>query len=209
MIYLYIKTHKITGLKYLGKTIKDPFKYKGSGTRWVSHLNKHGNNVTTEIIGTFANNEDLKNFSIPLSEKLDIINSDKWANLKLESGDGGDTSKYIDYSKLNRGKGQTYEIRYGTKKAQELKQLRSKKLSDVRRGKTYEQIHGIEEAKILKKKRSEVRKKHNLGRIHTDSTKEKIRQQAIGRIQSRCSCTICKEEISINNLTNHYKRHPL
>jgi len=48
--YLYIKTHNITGLKYLGYTKrKDPYKYKGSGDYWTKHINKHGYDVTTEI----------------------------------------------------------------------------------------------------------------------------------------------------------------
>jgi hypothetical protein len=207
MIYLYIKTHNITGLKYLGKTIKDPFKYKGSGTRWISHLKKHGNNVTTEIVGIFSNNEELKSFSIPLSEKLDIVNSNNWANLKLESGDGGDTSKYINYSKLNRGKGKTYEERYGFEKAQELKQLRSIKLSETRKNKTYEEIYGNIAGKQMREYRSKQQSKLNEGRIHSNSTKEKIRQRATGRNQRRCSCILCQEEISINNITNHYKCH--
>ena len=42
MIYLYVKTHNKTGLKYLGKTEQDPFVYLGSGKRWLNHLNKHG-----------------------------------------------------------------------------------------------------------------------------------------------------------------------
>lgn len=28
-IYLYVKTHRKTGLKYFGKTVKDPLTYKG------------------------------------------------------------------------------------------------------------------------------------------------------------------------------------
>ena len=43
MYYLYVKTHKVTGLKYLGQTSKDPFKYNGSGTRWTNHIKKYGN----------------------------------------------------------------------------------------------------------------------------------------------------------------------
>ena len=42
---LYVKTHNKTGLKYLGRTTQDPYKYKGSGTYWRSHLKKHGNRV--------------------------------------------------------------------------------------------------------------------------------------------------------------------
>lgn len=41
MIYLYVKTHNITGLKYLGKTNnKDPHSYKGSGKYWILHCKK-------------------------------------------------------------------------------------------------------------------------------------------------------------------------
>jgi hypothetical protein len=208
MIYLYIKTHNVTGLKYLGKTTRDPYKYKGSGKRWTNHINKHGNDVTTEIIGSFNTNEELKQFSEKLSEELDVVNSNDWANLMPETGAGGNTSKYIDYTSINHGKGQTYEERYGIEKALELKQLRSKKLSETRKGKTYKQIHGDERAEILRKKRSEDRSKYNTGRTHSRSTREKISQRAVGRIQTRCSCIICHTEISINNISSHYKVHP-
>jgi hypothetical protein len=209
MIYLYIKTHNITGLKYLGKTIQDPYTYNGSGVRWVKHLKKHGNDVTTEIIGQFATIEELTEISIPLSQKLNIVESKQWANLRPESGDGGDTSQYIDYSKLNRGKGQSYEQRYGIDKANELKQLRSKKLSETRKGKTYEEIYGEEGGKKMRELRSIQQSKLSKGRTLSDSAKNKLRQSAIGRIQLRCSCILCGLEISINNITNHYRqRHP-
>lgn len=58
IISLYIKTHNITGLKYFGKTIKNPLKYKGSGKYWKRHLAIHGNDVTTEVVATFDNEED-------------------------------------------------------------------------------------------------------------------------------------------------------
>jgi len=208
MIYLYIKTHNKTGLKYLGKTVRDPYKYKGSGKRWTNHIKKHGNDVTTEVVGIFNTNEELKQFSVILSEELNIVDSDKWANLMPETGTGGDTSKYINYANINHGKGQTYEERYGVEKALELRQMRSKKLSETRKGKTYKQIHGAEQAEILRKKRSEDRSKYNTGRTHSSSTREKISQRAIGRIQLRCSCIICHTEISINNISSHYKVHP-
>ena len=40
--WLYIKEHNVTGLKYFGKTTRDPLKYKGSGTHWTRHISKHG-----------------------------------------------------------------------------------------------------------------------------------------------------------------------
>jgi hypothetical protein len=93
MVYLYIKTHNKTGLKYLGKTTQDPFKYKGSGLVWTRHIKKYGYDVTTEVISTFNHNQELAEFATMLSETLDIVNSKEWANLRIESGDGGDTSK--------------------------------------------------------------------------------------------------------------------
>lgn len=88
--YLYIKTHNITGLKYFGKTTaKDPYKYKGSGTRWRRHLNKHGNDVSTEIIGYYTIKEECLDAAINFSKENDIVESDDWANLKEERLDGG------------------------------------------------------------------------------------------------------------------------
>lgn len=61
-IYLYKKTHKDTGLKYLGKTIaKDPYSYLGSGVYWTRHLESHGNNVETEILRECSIEEKLGN----------------------------------------------------------------------------------------------------------------------------------------------------
>jgi hypothetical protein len=93
-IYLYKKTHNITGLQYLGKTERDPFKYKGSGEKWVPHIKKHGYDVTTEILKECKNNEELKYWGLYYSDLWDVVNArDKngkktWANLKPESGDG-------------------------------------------------------------------------------------------------------------------------
>lgn len=90
-IYLYLKTHK-TGLKYLGKTIQDPFVYKGSGKRWVRFITKYGNDVNTEILFESFSKEEIKEKGIYYSMLWDVVNNPQFANLKLESGDGGDTS---------------------------------------------------------------------------------------------------------------------
>lgn len=94
--YLYVKTHNITGLKYLGKTIQNPHKYRGSGKKWKSHIHKHGYNVTTEILKECDSNEEVKKWGVYYSELWNIVeardeNGNKiWANLKPEEGDGGD-----------------------------------------------------------------------------------------------------------------------
>lgn len=94
MIYLYVKTHNKTGLKYLGKTIReDPYTYRGSGKRWTAHLDKHGNDVRTEILLETNDNNELIQQGIYYSEKFNVVESKDWANLKIEQGDGGDTSQ--------------------------------------------------------------------------------------------------------------------
>ena len=88
-IYLYKKTHNKTGLQYLGKTIKDPHKYKGSGTRWVNHVNKHGHDVTTEILRECSTDAEVKEWGLYYSNLWEVVDNSDWANLKPESGDGG------------------------------------------------------------------------------------------------------------------------
>jgi len=65
--YLYVKTHNGTGLKYFGKTVKDPHKYFGSGKYWVRHLEKYGRDVTTEILGFFTNAEECRAAALKFS----------------------------------------------------------------------------------------------------------------------------------------------
>lgn len=92
-IYLYVKTHNKTGLKYLGKTISsNPHKYKGSGTYWLSHIRKHGNDVSTEIIKECLTIDEIFTWGIYYSNLWNIVESNTWANLKPESGDGGSVS---------------------------------------------------------------------------------------------------------------------
>lgn len=90
--YLYIKTHNITGLKYFGKTTKDPQKYDGSGIKWLNHLNVHGKDVKTDILGYYTDKEECLRIALEFSHKNNIVESSNWANLRVESLDGGDTS---------------------------------------------------------------------------------------------------------------------
>lgn len=92
--YLYIKTHNTTGLKYFGKTTKDPHKYRGSGKHWLSHLKMHGNNITTEIIGYFTVEEECRRVAESFSREHNIVDSKEWANMIIENGlDGGNTNR--------------------------------------------------------------------------------------------------------------------
>lgn len=84
--YLYIKKHNITGLKYFGKTIRDPLKYKGSGRYWLAHLKQYGNHVTTEWYQLFDDEKILSEYAIKFSKDHNIVESMEWANLVIENG---------------------------------------------------------------------------------------------------------------------------
>ena len=113
--FLLLKTHNVTGLKYLCYTTKtDPFGYNGSGKRWRLHLKKHGTDLHTEILGEFDNEEQLKELGRYYSELWDIVKSEEFANLRIEEGDGGDTSQFINYKKMKsmpRGKWKRPDLR--------------------------------------------------------------------------------------------------
>lgn len=86
MIHLYIKTHLDTGLKYFGKTHKNPQNYKGSGKYWKRHLKIHGDNVKTEILGTYSDENECQRDALKFSIENNIVCSNEWANLILENG---------------------------------------------------------------------------------------------------------------------------
>jgi hypothetical protein len=97
--YLYIKTHNITGLKYFGKTTNDPYNYRGSGIYWMAHLKKHGNNVSTEVLGYYTNKDECSKIALDFSIDNNIVkavnenNTKIWANQIIENGtDGGATT---------------------------------------------------------------------------------------------------------------------
>jgi hypothetical protein len=91
---LMVKTHGVTGLKYLCYTRKSGVKYDeyvGSGVLWKRHIKTHGKNVTTELIFESNDLAEFKRIAIARSIEYDVVNSESWANLKLEEGDGGNT----------------------------------------------------------------------------------------------------------------------
>jgi len=103
-IYLYKKTHNITGLQYLGKTSrKNPHRYKGSGIIWSRHINKYGYDVTTEILKECQTNDEIKYWGQYYSILWNIVEDAAWANLKPEEGDGGARKGQVAWNKGLRG----------------------------------------------------------------------------------------------------------
>lgn len=88
-ISLYIKRHTDTGLKYLGVTTKDPYTYLGSGLYWTAHLEKHGNQMMTCVLGEFDDIEECSQVALQFSAEHDVVNSAEWANLKPENAKQG------------------------------------------------------------------------------------------------------------------------
>jgi hypothetical protein len=88
--YLYIKQHKITGLKYFGMTAtKDPYIYRGSGKYWQRHLKVYGKDISTINVWEFDTIELCEQFALDFSQKNNIVESTDWANLRPENGRDG------------------------------------------------------------------------------------------------------------------------
>ena len=117
MIHLYLKTHRDTGLKYLGKTIKDPHTYEGSGVRWRNHLKKHGNNVVTEILLSSQELEDIREAGLKYSKEWDIVNNPEFANMMEENGQGGENSGSFKKGQAAHNKGKKSPEQSARKKA--------------------------------------------------------------------------------------------
>jgi len=180
---LFIATHTTTGLKYLAKTTRYHSeeilqeKYHGSGVYWKRHLNKHGDNVNIEIIGTFETSE-IKKYAIAISFAYDVANSNEWANLMPENGlDGGCSgTKHSNETKIKIGMKSKNRVPWNKgKKIQghRCSEETKKKISVANQGQVpwHKGKTGVYSAETKKK----MAKVHR-GRIRTESTKQKIKE---------------------------------
>lgn len=94
-IYLLVKEHVDTGLKYLCKRVASSFseceKYKGSGTYWKRHLKEHGSNIKTTCLFVTEDKDEFRKVAKKYSKEFNVAHSKEWANLCDEEGQGGDT----------------------------------------------------------------------------------------------------------------------
>jgi hypothetical protein len=89
--YIYVKQSP-KGLLYLGKTVQDPYRYKGSGLRWENHLKAHSvaaNDIKTWILHETTSLEEIERLGLYYSSLFNVVESDIWANMKEETGGGG------------------------------------------------------------------------------------------------------------------------
>lgn len=169
-IYLYLKTHNKTGLKYLGKTVQDPHEYRGSGLVWNRHLDKHGNDVTTEILFETNNMDEFKRVALEYSDKWNIVESKEFANLIPEYGSGGDTS--MCFTEETKDK-----IRKSLAKTREGMDLSR---SEETKKKICESLKGQTRTEESKQKMSESAKQ-NRESLSEDDKKKKYGLSNIGR----------------------------
>ena len=177
-LYLMVNTHTITGLKYLCKKVttsdSKAISYLGSGTRWNNHLKVHGKHINTEIIVKCELDkiEEFSKLCIEHSNKFNIVKSDEWANLIIETGKPGTK---IDIYCGDKG---TF---FGKKHTEETKE----KISIANRGNNnvMRRRPEILLKSIVTKNKPENKEKQRLIAIEVNSrpeVKEKIRQSKLG-----------------------------
>jgi hypothetical protein len=224
MIYLYLKEHKQTGMKYLGQTKRDPFKYKGSGKYWRRHIKAHGNDVTTTILGEYSNNEELRKAGEYYSQLWDIVDSDEWANLRPETGDGGGDPRLCEAYQTKWkegvfGRSGENNPNFGRTMSDENKKAMregwEKRLREGHApwnaGMTYDESmlerlrvpHPKAKGSTQTKEHIDARSKALRGRVpgfvgkeHTNETKQAQREAALRRPKKQC--THCNKTVAVN-----------
>jgi len=176
-IYLYVKTHNKTGLKYLGKTTKDPYTYLGSGVDWKIHLKEYGKTHSTQVIRECQTNQELNKWGRYYSNLWNVSESLDWANRIPETGGGNcgpESAKKIS-AKL-KGKKKPPRTKEHTENAS-IAQRGIPKPRSIKH-----QENWIESSKLKWKNNSERKQKvselgkSNKGRKHTPESLEKKRQ---------------------------------
>jgi hypothetical protein len=152
-IYLYVKQHSVTKLKYFGKTIKpDPYKYNGSGTYWSNHFKKHGkDHIKTLEVWGFDDQELCTEFALKFSEEHNIVESPEWANMVPENAVGGGQNKNMPMTTEQKNKISE------TRKTLGLGQISSKYLSpknsaDNGKKSAYKQSQTVTGRKLISRK---------------------------------------------------------
>jgi len=186
MFYLYLKTHNTTGLKYLGQTKNDPFKYTGSGTHWSRHIKKHGYDVTTIILYYTPFIEEIRELGLYYSDLWNIVESNEFANLIPESGEGG--MVMIGKTHSSSTKKKIGEGNKGKKRSDDHKE----KIRLSQLGKIHSDDHKAKNSlgNVGKKRSDEVKRKisvGNKGKKRSEETKKKISKSKKGKTISAMS----------------------
>jgi len=202
-----IKTHNITGLKYLCKTANsDPLKYMGSGKYWKNHLRKHGRNIKTEILLQSEDKEFFTKECLRYSELFNVVESKNWANLIPENGLDGGVTHHNPYwlvgyhhsndakrriSKKLKGKAGTKHW-LGKNHTSETKE----KISISKTGKKFSAQH----KNNLSKAKSNI--KLNL----SEETRETHSQNMSSMLKYQYTCSICGKSGNSGQIARYHKQ---
>jgi hypothetical protein len=207
---LYIKKHKITGLKYFGKSVKKNLNnYHGSGKLWKRHINKHGKNFveTIWISDWFNYEEEIIKFCKTFCVENDIVNSSEWANLKEETGlDGGLLPDYALKSISSKLKGRTKETHDYIKKSSEKK---SKTMKDPN---SFYQKQARPKIKKWLDSLSDEERKLKLGHIVSEEQKLKLSMERKNKTKENCERVLKMSEtkkLQIKNMSKEERQKKL
>jgi hypothetical protein len=210
IIYLYVKQHSITGLKYFGKTTKsDPFKYLGSGKIWCRHIKKHGKEYvkTLEIWG-FDDQKLCEEFALKFSEDNDIVKSKLWANLMIENSDTGGPCFAGHFHSLESKQKLSINA-----KARKINPMQNKKHTDESKKIMSEKLKGriiLEETKSkMRGKRNKYYKSENykssmLGKTMSDESRKKISISKLRKQMKISTCPHCNTTGGGGNMTRYH-----
>lgn len=174
---VYIKTHNKTGLRYFGKTTRtDVEAYRGSGTRWKWHINKHGYDCKTVVVLSSRYKEELEAFCSTFSTEMDIVKSKDWANLIPENGVDGTLP---GESHPSFGSVHSAEV-----KAKIAASNTGKTLSEETKAK----ISAYNAGKIVSEKTRAKMSASGMGRLHSEETRAKMSATARSKENHHLSC---------------------
>lgn len=194
--YLMVKTHKITGLKYLCQTKKsDPYKYLGSGKYWRLHLKKHGSDFHTEILKECTNKVELRNWGIHYSKLWNVSDSDEWANLKDETGDGGQNKGF------GLGRTLSESHRAALKRAKIMMNEQTIQKMVLSGKKSYEKTFAL-----LTREQRQEKYKNSLGKLTTEQRREigRKKENKGGEVWSKAS----SGQVTVTDKNGTSKRIP-
>lgn len=186
--WLYIKQHNATGLKYFGKTTRDPVTYKGSGLHWCRHLSVHGNNVTTVWSKLFDDEAELVAYALQFSVENNIVESAEWANLKVENGLDGNP-KGIVISEASRKK--------MSASASKPKSTKWKEAASINRTGKLARNKGVPHSEETRLKISAASAGENnkmFGRKHSDDTRRLMAEARKGKPPSNKGVKLTEEQ---------------
>ena len=188
--YLYIKQHSITGLKYFGKTTRDPYKYNGSGSYWSRHIKKHGKeHIVTLWISELYYDTSIVDYALQLSREYNIVESSEWANLIPEDGlYGGSVKGRVSPNKGKKFSEETKQKISKSNKGKKFSEETKQKISKSNKGKKF--------SEETKQKMSIAKKGRYSGRICSDETKQKISNAKKGIPSNNIYSDETKQKIS-------------